>query len=146
MGRNSGAERKVKSVLHMELFLNLAWLLLAGALLGLWLQREVRPETGRRRQLIAIAVLIAILFPVISVSDDLLTVQTAFEADNYQRRDHVVPSNNYPVPPALTIIAAVILAELGFGPTRLAPPSAVPVHVPEYPEWACVGNRPPPLA
>lgn len=130
----------------MELLLNAVWLLLAGALLCLWLQGNLRTKTDRGRQFIAIAVLIAILFPVISMSDDLLAVQNAFEADNFSRRDHLVPANNSPVQPALTMIAVVIFAGLGFGFTRLTGPNLVPVHEPERPELVCVGNRPPPLA
>ena len=130
----------------MELFLNLAWLLLAGVLVCLWLQGEGREKAGCGRQLLAIAVLIAILFPVISMSDDLLAVQNAFEADNYPRRDHLVPSNNHPIQPALTFIAAAIFAGLGFGFSRFAIPSLVPVFEREHPELVSIGNRPPPAA
>src|SRR6516225_11374120 len=114
----------------MELLLNLAWLLLAGVMLGLWLQRKTRAKTGYGQQLIVIAVVVAILFPVISMSDDLLTVQNAFEADNYQRRDHLVPSKNPPIQPAFTILSA--LASVGSGP-GLSPfplPNRVPICAP----------------
>jgi hypothetical protein len=130
----------------MELFLNLAWLFLAAAIVCLWLQGERRERKGWRRQLTAIVVLSAILFPVISMSDDLLAVQNTFEADNYSRRDHLVPCSNQPLQPALTMFAAVIFAGLGFGCTRFTLPNLVPVHEPERPELACAGNRPPPTA
>jgi len=130
----------------MELFLNLAWLLLAGVLVWHWLQGETRAKTGGGLQLIAIAVLVAILFPVISMSDDLLAVQNASEADNYQRRDQLVPSNNHPVQPALNIIAAVISAGLLLGFSRFAIPILAPRYELEHPELAILGNRPPPAA
>jgi hypothetical protein len=130
----------------MELLLNLAWLLVAGVIVGLWLRGESREGPTSRGQLIAIAVLIAILFPVISVSDDLLAVQNASEADNYLRRDHLVPSNPHPVQPLTTIIAPMIFAVLALGFLRFLAPRLLPVHVPEHPELGSIGNRPPPLA
>jgi len=137
---------KVESVLHMESFLNLTWFFLAGTLVCLCLQGHTQAKTGRRQQLVAIAVLIAILFPVISMSDDLLAVQNASEADSYQRRDHLVPSSGSPVQPASAIVAVFIFAGFGFGFTWFAVPRPVAVHEPQYPELACVGNRPPPTA
>ena len=127
----------------MELSLNLAWLILAAVLVGLW-ARGARVKTGRAQQLIAIAVLIVILFPVISMSDDLLAVQNAFEADSYQRRDHLMPSNNHPVQPGHTIIATVIFAGLGFGFSHFTPPHLLPDYEPEHPELTSFGSRPPP--
>ena len=131
----------------MELLLNLAWLLVAGVIVCLWLREESREGPGSWGQLIAIAVLIAILFPVISVSDDLLAVQNASEGDNYLRRDHLVPSNLHPVHPMTTIIAPMIFAilvVLGF--LRFFAPRLLPVHVPGHPELGSIDNRPPPLA
>jgi hypothetical protein len=130
----------------MELLLNLAWLLMAGVIVCLWLRGESRRSPDCRGQLIAIAVLIAILFPVISVSDDLLAVQNASEADNYLRRDHLVPSNLHPVQPMSTIVAPKIFAVLAMGFLRFFAPRLLPVHVPEHPELGSIDNRPPPLA
>lgn len=128
----------------MELFLNLAWLLVAGTLVGLWLRGDGRNQTDGYRQLIALAVLIAVLFPVISVSDDLQAVQNVSEADNYLRRDHLIPSHNHPVQPVLSMMAAVIFAGLAYGFLRLVAPSVRPVKGPYHLDFACVENRPPP--
>jgi hypothetical protein len=128
----------------MELLLNAAWLLVAGTILFLWLRGEGRSTQHRGRQLIAIAMLIAVLFPVISVSDDLLAAQNVFEADNYLRRDHLVPSNTHPVQPPLKAIAAVVFAGLAFGFLRFVAPCILPVKAPAHPELACIDSRPPP--
>lgn len=141
-----GAGAKVKSVLHMELFLNLAWLLLAGTIVGLWLRGEVRAKTGYGQQLIAIAVLIAILFPVISMSDDLLTVQNAFEADNYQRRNHLGPYDNPHVQSAVTILAALVSAGSRPGLLPFPLPCLLPVCRRDSLELPSIGKRPPPTA
>lgn len=127
----------------MELFLNLAWSAVAAAIVCLWLRSEGRSNPDRRRQLIAIAVLIAILFPVISVSDDLLAIQNPSEVDNYLRRDHLVPSNT-PVQPMLAIVVPMIFAGLGLGFLRFIAPNLLPILQPEHPELAGKYNRPPP--
>lgn len=130
----------------MELFLNLAWLLVAGTLLSLWFRGGGRSQTDRGRQLIALAVLIAVLFPVISVSDDLMAVQNVFEGDNYLRRDHLIPSGAHPVQPVLALMAAAIFAGLAFGFLRFVAPCATPVKGTCRLALAGIENRPPPAA
>jgi hypothetical protein len=129
----------------MELSLNLAWFAVAATLVWLWLRSESSEGNERRRQLIAILVLVAILFPAISVSDDLLAVQNASEADNYLRRDHLVPSGVQPLHPALAVIAPILFGGLGFTFSRLAAPG-LPLQRPERPELGEIENRPPPVA
>ncbi len=144
--RRPGPIRRIKSVLRMELLLNLAWLLLAAVLVSIWLQRDSRAGTGGVRQVIAIAVLIAILFPAISMSDDLLAVQNPFEADTCQRRDHLEACAHHPVQPTLTMLAAVLFADAPFRFTRFAVPRLVPLSRREQSDLAVKGNRPPPAA
>jgi predicted membrane protein len=129
----------------MELLLNLAWMLVAGMIVFQWLRGEDRDRADRGRQLVAITVLIAILFPVISVSDDLLAIQNASEADNFLRRDHLIPSHTHPVQPALTLMGALIFAGIGFGFVRFVAPSVRPVQEVAHPELASIDNRPPPI-
>ena len=129
----------------MELFLNLVWVLVAGAMVCVWLRSKDRDEPWRRRRLIAMAMLIVLLFPVISMSDDLLAVQTAFEADNYLRRDHLAPADSYAAQPAL-MLAVAIFSGLGVGFVRFVAPSLLPIHAGDHPEVACIENRPPPAA
>jgi|SRR5579863_5460656 hypothetical protein len=129
----------------MELLLNLAWMLVAGSLMCLWLRGARGSAPDQRRQLIAILVLIAILFPVISVSDDLLAVQNAYEADNYLRRNHMVPGT-YPVQPAIAITVAFVFTGLGFAFLRFVAPGVLPVKALDHPELAGIANRPPPAA
>jgi hypothetical protein len=130
----------------MELFFNLAWLVVAGVLVTLWLRGDGQRHAERRGQVIAMAVLIAILFPVISVSDDLQAIQNASEVDNYLRRDHLVPSNPSPVQPMLAVILPAMSAGLGFGFLRFIAANLLPVLEPEHPEIAGIDNRPPPVA
>ena len=130
----------------MELLLNLAWLLVAGSIVYFWFRGERGSLPDQRRQLIAILVLIAILFPAISVSDDLLAVQNASEADNYLRRDHLTPAGTQPVQPAIAMVAGFVSPGLGFGFLRFVAPGVLPVKGLDHPELAGIANRPPPAA
>jgi hypothetical protein len=130
----------------VELFLNLAWLAVATVIVCLWFRGENRNDPDRRRQLIALVVLIAILFPVISVSDDLLAVQSASEADSCLRRDHLVPSSPHPVQPVLSIVPPPIFAGLGCRFLRFVSIDGSSFRVLDRPELAAIQNRPPPAA
>ena len=85
----------------MELFLNLAWLLMALILISLWVLLKPQAEERRRNSVIALAMLIVVLFPVVSVSDDLWSVQNPAEADTSLRRDHLSPSAHAAFPVVL---------------------------------------------
>lgn len=92
----------------MELFLNLAWAFLALVTVPLWLRFDQREKSERRLPFIALAMLIVMLFPVISVSDDLWSMQNPAEADSCVRRDqsatatHIFPSSPALPEPAFT--------------------------------------------
>lgn len=130
----------------MELILNVAWLLVAGTIVCLWLRCDAPSERDWRRQLFAILVLIAILFPAISVSDDLLAIQNACEADSFLRRDHMVSPGLHPIQPAIAMMAAFVFAGLGFAFLRFVAPRVLPVRGLDHPELAGIANRPPPAA
>jgi hypothetical protein len=128
----------------MELLLNLAWLAVAGSIVCLWLQSGSEKSKDRRRQVIAVAVLTAVLFPVISVSDDLMAAQTASEVDSNPRRDHLIPSGMQPIHPMVAFIAPILFMGLGFAFVRYVAPGVLPVQRPKRPELAGIDNRPPP--
>ena len=102
----------IESALPVELILNLAWTLLTAISAVLWIRYGSRRGASRRSQLVALAVLMMVLFPVISVSDDLQTLQNPAEADCCVRRDHVVIA-------AHSILPAVIAT---FRPATAEPP------------------------
>jgi len=72
----------------METILNLAGALLAGVLMCLWVRYAPRRGASRRTQVAALAMLILILFPVISVTDDLQAAQNPADVAVYLRRGH----------------------------------------------------------
>jgi hypothetical protein len=128
----------------MEVFLNLAWSLLAAIMFFLWL--IFAPRTGRnwRVQFIALAVLLLILFPVISVTDDLLVVQNPAEADTSLRRDHAdrSPHSSFP---AVATFPVPAFAALSMGRPKFTTGGLfIPINC--HLALNAVQSRPPPLA
>jgi hypothetical protein len=129
----------------MELILNLAWAVLAALMVLLWLRFAPCTGTNRRTQIIALALLLAILFPVISVSDDLQALYNPAEVDSSVRRDHVLASAHSILPPILALIQPVVFA-LSTGAPRFAVSREIPLPAANRPCLAAIDNRPPPAA
>ncbi|MGA2673533.1 MAG: hypothetical protein ABSE99_09920 [Terracidiphilus sp.] len=129
----------------MEFTLNLAWVVLAALMICLWLRIGPRRDTDRRLQLVALAVLLLILFPVISVTDDLLAVQNPAETDSCIRRDYAI-SSAHSIFPAVAALPQPFLAELSFSFLRFAAPGHLPAPAVDHPGLAGIQNRPPPAA
>ena len=129
----------------MEIVLNLAWAALAISMVGLWFRIGNSNGIDRRRQIVTIAVLIAILFPVISVSDDLLAMQSATEQNGTERRDLLGSPGDHSVL-AFAAIVSVFTLDKGRGSVRFDPASSPSLPSIEHPELSCIENRPPPAA
>ena len=102
----------------MELLLNLAWAAVSVSLLVLWLT-SLRNGTSRTdwRVIIAFLLLVVLLFPVISMTDDLAAVQNPAEAEHIFRRSvapllHVSATS----PLGLTFGLLLLLFSAGFAP------------------------------
>jgi hypothetical protein len=129
----------------MELILNLAGALVALTMVCLWLRWAPCAREDRKAQLVALGLLILILFPVISVTDDLLAAQNLAETDSLVRRDHVV-SDLEQASPLTAEIPDPPQADLPFGFLRFAAPGTLPVLAVNPPALAPIENRPPPTA
>jgi hypothetical protein len=134
----------------MELFLNLAWVLLATLMFCLW--PCFAPRTGRdrrtndwRMQFVALAVMLLIVFPVISVTDDLQATQNPAETDSTARKDHIA-ANPHSIMPAVAALPLPVLAGLFTGLPRFAGTRSLPVPAIDHPALASIQNRPPPAA
>jgi hypothetical protein len=131
----------------MELVLNIAWVVLAALMFWLWV-RHALCECTRQTQLVALAVVILILLPVISVTDDLQMAQNPAEADSYYlctRRDHVVVSP-HSIFPAAVMLPPPVFVDHSLGFLHFAAPDNRPAPLAEIPALALVQNRPPPAA
>lgn len=128
----------------MELFLNTAWAFLALAGVGLWV-RYGRKERGKWCfALTALTMLIVLIFPVISVSDDLYAIQNQAETDSLGRRHEM-----HAAPPVL--LATGALPEAAFAGILMrneyrgsVPLQLLPSAGPRVDD--ALQNRPPPAA
>jgi hypothetical protein len=112
----------------MELLLNLFWLLIAASALYAWSRR--RDAGAARSHLIALICLLALLFPVISATDDLHAMRPEIEDAASNRRafragtvDKAASPGAFHHPPALPAVVTAIFP-LGVvarvtGPLRL---------------------------
>jgi hypothetical protein len=129
----------------MELALNSLWVLVAAASVCLWFRLGRRLPADRRISFIALVMLIFVLFPVISVSDDLWSIQNPAETDTYQRRDHLTNSP-HSIFPVLAALPEPAIAELSFSFQRLSAPLNLPLPAIKNPALNPIQNRPPPAA
>jgi hypothetical protein len=129
----------------MELVLNLAWMVLATLTYWLWVSYAPRKGADRRTQFVALALVILILFPVISVTDDLMTAQNPAETDCCQRKDHA-HANNYPMVHPVPEFALPSDAAIPSGATYFAAPDNLTAPPIKTPALHPVQDRPPPAA
>jgi hypothetical protein len=129
----------------VELTLNLVGVLVALAIVCLWRQWAPRGGYDRKTQLVALTLLILILFPVISVTDDLLAAQNPAETDSCVRRDYAI-AGAQPAPQFASLSAAPLLVAHRFGFLGFAAPDAHRLPVLSAPATAPIENRPPPAA
>jgi len=132
----------------MELTLNLVWALLAILLVKLWMQHTMPSSAHVQTQIVALLMVIVILFPVISVTDDLQIAQNPAEADSYYlctRRDHdaVSPHSIFPAP---AMLPPLVFAETSLGFFHIASLGTHSSLRIEIPALASIQNRPPPAA
>jgi len=129
----------------MELVLNLAWVLMAALMICLWLRFAPCTGSNKQTQLVALAALILILFPVISVTDDLQAALNPAETDTCLRRSHAC-STPHSIFPAVAALPPSLFAAHSFGMLRIAAPGSLHAPLLEHPALAPIQNRPPPAA
>lgn len=127
----------------MELTLNLAWMLLSAGMLWALMRRAPREGTNRRRQLVALAVIVLILLPVISVTDDLMVVQNPALTDTSPRKGHVwsTTQSTHPASVDWAIPACEDTSCCCLQVAMQAPPPAQPS---KKAATSSIQNRPPP--
>lgn len=130
----------------MELLLNLIWVVLAVSALYAWGRRRSHPRS--RPALIALVCLLALLFPVISATDDLHAMRSEMEDSASSKRSlkqavtgKAVWQQTIHNPPALLASALVVLPR---GETSRV---VIPTPPPRFSVLSCVvqSDRAPPL-
>lgn len=134
----------------MELALNLAWGLLAFVMVCLWLRCAPRKGSNRGVELVGLGILLLILLPQISITDDLQSLRFPAEVRSAESWRHQVSarlqlsphSSVHPVPtPALQDFAV-----LGFSFTSHDMIGTLTAHRPDFGAPISIQNRPPPAA
>lgn len=129
----------------MELALNLSWFLLAVAMVWLWLRQAPRNASQRRAQMIALGVLLIILLPAISMTDDLMAAQNPAEVDCTVRRHHEL-HRAHAIFPAAATPPQPVFAGVAFSHQYQPVVSLAPAPVFDSPALAPLQSRPPPSA
>jgi hypothetical protein len=127
----------------VELALNLVWAVLAVIGLLSWLRLAPSSGTSRCMQFAALAMLILILFPVISESDDLWAVQTPAETDSSLRRDHQA-ANPHSIFSGAAALPVAAFEPFSFGFQGDVVLTSLPAPAVKNPALSSIQNRPPP--
>ena len=130
----------------MELTLNLGWALIALWMSLAWVRNAPHAAPLRRIQMVALALVIAILLPAISMTDDLVAAQNPAEIDCCARRVHDQVRRAHSIvpivaPPPHPGIAEVLPAFAGPAPVNRQPSPFVANLC-----FTSIENRPPPAA
>lgn len=134
----------VKFGLVTEIILNFAWALCALGLILLWARAGISGGGSRRTQILALTMVVMLLLPVISLSDDLMAMQSPAETDTCLRRT-LHPGEGHPslIPHSMAMPAQFCQAPSIDGVSqeavqtyRLAPPSTSLIR--------SLDSRPPP--
>ena len=71
----------------MELALNLGWMAMATAMCWLWVHHARREGRGRLAQIVSLGLVLAMMFVVITMYDDMAMAQNPAEIRCFQRED-----------------------------------------------------------
>jgi hypothetical protein len=129
----------------MELALNLEWTAVAAAMCWLWARHARREGPGRPTQFVALALVLATMFAVITMYDDMATAKNPAETRCFQREDDLGAHAHAPLHPVIASTPA-LAAELPFNALRFAVPGSIVVPFVKAPALSSIQNRPPPAA
>jgi hypothetical protein len=128
----------------MEPLFNLMWALVATASIYLWLKRGRRTPQNGHSSLVGLTMLAVMLFPVISVSDDLWSLQNPAETNSCHRRDQF-DGHTHKHFPATAALPEPTGVDLSFEFQRLDLPRIAGLTVVINPAFGFIENRPPPV-
>jgi hypothetical protein len=129
----------------VELALNFAWMVLVTLMSWLWISRTPRKDASPWTELVALAVIILILFPVISMTDDLAAAQNLAETSSYQRKGHVLTEATFTHHAVLDSFLPVFAVPYPESLTA-ALSDNLPIASAKTPAVASIRTRPPPVA
>ena len=133
----------------MELLFNLLWVGLSIGLIGLWLLSRRRWQNdalrpGSHIQIAALAIVIVILLPVVSLTDDLLACTAPAEVEHLVRRDLLDHVDNDLQAASIVAAAVVSLQNAAELQTISKLTPVIEIGTPREESLSIMGNRPPP--
>jgi hypothetical protein len=129
----------------MELALNLGWTTMATAMCWLWVHHGRREGRGRWAQIVSLALILSIMFAVITMYDDLAMAQSPAETRCFQREDDLGALAHAPLHPAVAS-TPTLDAELPFNTFCFAEPGSLHFSPVKIPVLSSIQSRPPPAA
>jgi hypothetical protein len=129
----------------MELALNLEWMSLATAMCWLWAHYARREGLRRSAQFVSLALVLGIMFVVITMYDDMAMAQNPAETCSFQREDDLGTHAHAPFHPVVAS-TLTLAAELPFIEIRLAVPGSLLGPSVKVLVLSSIQNRPPPVA
>jgi hypothetical protein len=129
----------------MELALNLEWIAMAIAMCWLWVRHARREGRGRITQFISLALVLVMMFVVITMYDDMAMAQNPAETRCFQREDDLGAHAHAPHHPVVAS-TPTLTAELHFNTFRFALPGSFLIPNVKVPVLSSIQNRPPPAA
>lgn len=130
----------------MELVLNLGWVVLATLMFWLWVHHHAsRKGSGRRKQFIALSLVLVIMFIVITVYDDMAMAQKPAETSCFQREDFSGARAHAMLHPVANFTQP-LFSEPSFEAFYLGVASNRPAPALQSPAMGSIQNRPPPAA
>jgi hypothetical protein len=129
----------------MELALNLVWTAITIAMCWLWVRHARREGPGRLAQLVSLGIVLANMFVVITLYDDMAMAQNPAETRCFQREDDLGAHEHAPLHPAVASILT-FAAELPFKTFSFAVLDSLLVPTVKVPALSSIQNRPPPTA
>src|ERR1700728_4011269 len=109
----------------------------------LWVCHPRRKGPGRPVQFIALALVLANMFDVISIYDDMAMAQNPAETRCFQRDDDLGAHAHVPFHPAVPSIPT-LAAHLPFNTFCFAVPGSIHVPAVKVPVLSSIQRRPPP--
>jgi hypothetical protein len=125
--------------------LNLEWMVLATLMCWLWMRHARREGPGRQVQCIALTLVLANMFVVISMYDDMAMARNPAETRCIQREDDLGAHAHAPLHPVVASIPT-LAAEIPFNTFRFVVLGSLLVPSVKVPALSPIQNRPPPAA
>jgi len=128
----------------MEIVLNIAWAFCSLGLIAAWLHGSRSNPAPRRTQIMSLAMAVLLLLPVISLSDDLMAMQSPAETDTCLRRAQHSGDLHPTVASASWALAVLTFAEFAWGGYSQVVPGSSRVTPPLSVLPRSLESRPPP--